>query len=75
MRKTIWIARDGEFYDGAYAVGKAKLTRGEGYGERVYFKGGDFEFCADIFELFLPPADRLKPGEGPKRIKITLGGG
>ena len=71
MRKTIWIARDDGGPGSHYAVRLVK-PRKSLVCEREWI--ADLEVCAELFEKFLSPADRLKPGEGPKRIKIQLGG-
>ena len=72
MRKTIWIAREDNGPSSHYVI---ELIRPE---KSLTYAGGwlgDLGVCAEMFEKFLAPADRLKPGEGPKRIKIKLGGG
>lgn len=69
MRKTIWIARD---RDGRYYLGPKKLVWNTSF---KWWDGGDgVHVCERVAHALLAPADRLKPGEGPKRIKIKLGG-
>ena len=69
-RKTIWIARDG---DGNYHLSTQKPSWRTRY-NWWRSNGNGVDVCEEVAHALLAPADRLKPGEGPKRIKIKLGG-